>query len=385
MHISHIKLRNWRNFREVDVDLFDRTYLIGPNASGKSNFLDVFKFLRDVCRSNGGGLQEAVKDRGGISKLRCLHARGDTDVSIEVRLNDHNGDTWDYLLSFNEWKDKEKGSLQYGRVLITKEEVLRNGKDLLVSRPNSDDKDVAQKTQTYLEQVSKNKDFRSIVEFFTGTLYLHLVPQLLKYADKIGGKVLVDDPFGQNFLERIAGTNKKARDSRLKKIKDVLSRAIPQFEDLRFDRDKKSGRPYLEAKYKHHRPAAGWQREEHLSDGTLRLIGLLWTMLEMDDTLLLLEEPELSLHDAIVSQIPLMFERLEKSTRARRQILISTHSQVLLDNKGIDARGVLRLEPSTEGTKIIPPSESELDPIRAGFSVAEVILPKTFPEQLRMF
>jgi len=39
--ISRIRLKNWRNFRELDVPLRDVSYLLGPNASGKSNFLDL--------------------------------------------------------------------------------------------------------------------------------------------------------------------------------------------------------------------------------------------------------------------------------------------------------------------------------------------------------
>ena len=87
MIISHLKLTNWRNFRKVDVDIGVRTFLIGPNASGKSNFLDVFKFLRDIA-SPGGGLQKAVNDRGGVSKIRCLAARKEPQIEIEVHIND---------------------------------------------------------------------------------------------------------------------------------------------------------------------------------------------------------------------------------------------------------------------------------------------------------
>src|SRR5271167_3134659 len=88
MIVTHVVLKNWRNFRSVDVPLRDRTFILGPNASGKSNFLDVFRFLRDISKPQGGGLQKAIKDRGGISKLRCLHARRETDVRIEVNLAD---------------------------------------------------------------------------------------------------------------------------------------------------------------------------------------------------------------------------------------------------------------------------------------------------------
>ena len=62
MLISKLKLQNWRNFRKMEVALRERVFVIGPNASGKSNLLDVFRFLRDVAQPNGGGLQRAIND-----------------------------------------------------------------------------------------------------------------------------------------------------------------------------------------------------------------------------------------------------------------------------------------------------------------------------------
>src|SRR4030042_463685 len=99
MIVSHVKLRNWRNFTSVDVDLSDRAFLVGPNASGKSNFLDVFRFLRDIAKS-GGGLQKAVQDRGGLSKIRCLAARRDPHVEIEVHVASLSAQaqTWKYRI-----------------------------------------------------------------------------------------------------------------------------------------------------------------------------------------------------------------------------------------------------------------------------------------------
>lgn len=87
MHFTRLKLKNWRNFRQVDLVLGERLFITGPNASGKSNLLDAFRFLRDIAKS-GGGLQEAVALRGGLTKLRCLAARQDPLVEIEVELKD---------------------------------------------------------------------------------------------------------------------------------------------------------------------------------------------------------------------------------------------------------------------------------------------------------
>ncbi|MCB1715761.1 MAG: AAA family ATPase [Candidatus Competibacteraceae bacterium] len=386
MFITQVKLKNWRNFKEVDIPLRDQTYLIGPNASGKSNLLDVFRFLRDVSKSAGGGLQKAVEERGGISKLRCLHARRDPEVRIEVHISelpDSESPKWHYILGF---KLEGKGAQ---RLLVSKEQVwLRDAKKPIINRPNREDKsDPRRLTETYLEQVNSNGEFREIVDFFSAITYLHLVPQLLKYGDKIGGNRLEDDPFGQGFLERIARCPQKTRDSRLKKIENTLKAAVPRLEQLKFEKDKITGHPHLEARYEHHRPNAGWQREEQFSDGTLRLLGLLWSLLD-GDSLLLLEEPELSLNDAIIEQIPRMIQSLQRKAKRRRQIMISTHSEALLRNPAIDGRGVLRLDPGDEGTKVRVADSKDLAYLEAGLSVAEVLLPKVRPkgaEQLELF
>ena len=63
----------------------------------------------------------------------------------------------------------------------------------------------------------------------------------------------------------------------------------------------------------------------------------------------------------------------------KRQVIISTHSEALLSNPGIDGRGVIVLEPSTNGTTARALQDDEATALEAGFSVAEVVLPKTRP------
>lgn len=377
MQVTRIKLKNWRNFRIFDAPMRDVTYILGPNASGKSNLLDVFRFLRDVSKPAGGGLQAAVLDRGGISKLRCLHARRDPEVCIDVELSDSPDDqvpNWRYVLGF---KSEGKGAQ---RILVSKEEVWRKGEQLFLRPDKDDSKDSVLLTQTRLEQIATNAEFRELAEFFGSITYLHLVPQLLKFADRLGGRPLENDPFGQSFLERIAKTTERVRNTRLKKISAALTLAVPQFKELRFIKDD-SGHPHLEGLYSHHRPNAGWQSEEHFSDGTLRLLGLLWTLLD-GSSMLLLEEPEISLNDAVVKEIPLIIQRLQKNKKPKRQVLISTHSEALLSNPGIDGRGVLLLEATADGSIGRTLQEDEASALEAGLSVAEVVLPKTRPSSV---
>ena len=85
------------------------------------------------------------------------------------------------------------------------------------------------------------------------------------------------------------------------------------------------------------------------------------------------------MNDAIVRQIPLMLSRLQRHKKVRRQIILSTRSEALLSNPGIDGRGVILLETSAEGSTARTVNEDESLDIQAGLSVAEVILPKTRP------
>jgi predicted ATPase len=135
----------------------------------------------------------------------------------------------------------------------------------------------------------------------------------------------------------------------------------------------------LEALYSHHRLNAGWQKENQLSDGTLRLIALFWMLLE-GEGLLLLEEPELSLDEEVVRNLPRLLNRVSRATKKRqRQIIITTHSFALLSDKSIDGRWVIRIEGAHEGSRLLPPSEGELDALRAGISAGDLLLPQVHP------
>lgn len=320
MYISRLKLRNWRNFTNVDVNLNEIVYVIGPNASGKSNLLDVFRFMREIVNPKGGGLWQAIDTRGGLKKIRSLAARKTPWVELEFEFREdlqtiEGPPEWRYLLRINH-EDRGKH-----RPIVFKEEVWKKHSKLL-ERPDKDDEsDPERKIQTHLEQINMNSEFREVFNFFSDVLYLHLVPQLLKFSDQLSLRHLESDPFGQGLLDEIAQTQKRTRNFRLRSIENILLKVIPNFEQLRFIKDEATGRPHLEMLYNHWRPNAGWQREDQFSDGTLRLLAMLWTLLA-SNRMILLEEPELSLHKAIVEQIPdLLYktrQRRKKSGQGKR-------------------------------------------------------------------
>ncbi len=381
MRITRIQLKNWLNFQKLDTgELGDRVFIIGPNAAGKSNLLDSLRFLRDVAlpagkKPQGGGLQNAVTEmRGGLSKLRCLNAKKDTEVRLQIELLADDGTQWTYDLGF-----KGEGQAN-NRIKLSRERITKNGA-VLCDRPDSKDKaDPEQLTQTRLELTNANAEFRELSHFFSETTYLHLVPQLLKYGPKIGGNVIESDPFGQGFLQRIAATNEKTRKARLNRIQKALDTVVPQFKQLDFRQDKVTGLFHLEANFNHWRPTGAWQRENQLSDGTLRLIGLLWSLME-GNSLLLLEEPELSLNEEVVRQLAKVIHRIQTHNKSSRQIIVTTHSEALLSDPSIPPEEVLRLSATDSGTEIKPLDKQEKIMLKSGLSIAEVLLASVKPEK----
>jgi energy-coupling factor transporter ATP-binding protein EcfA2 len=357
---SLLRLKNWKNFQSVEVELPSRVFLVGPNASGKSNLLDVFRFLRDLV-SPGGGFQAAVERRHGVKALRCLAARRDSDIEVYVRVSPMDGSvtvpSWEYTLVFNQGKNRPPQ--------VRQELVLKDGRALL-QRPTEEDKrDPDRLSQTHIEQVTMNQPFRELARFFEAVHYLHLVPQLVRESDRVSARSR--DPYGSDFLEQVASTPAKTRTARLKRILSALQVAVPQLSAIELWRDAK-GAPHLRGRYEH------WRAQGAM--------GLLWAVLDGSGPLLL-EEPELSLHPEVVRYIPPMFARVQK--RRHRQIIVSTHSPEMLSDEGIGLSEVLLLTPTPEGTSVRPlASVQEANALLSGRSTAgDIAMAHTRPEKAR--
>ena len=375
MFLKKIELKNWKNFRHCSLEIGPKLFIVGPNASGKSNLLDSIKFLKDLSKE-GGGLQTAVQDRGGLSKIRCLSARQDPQVEITVEFTeslDNPKTDWKYSISIQQ---ETRGRRQ---PYLHHEKVWHND-TCIIDRPDKEDKqDKERLTQTFMEQINANKEFREIVKYLSSVQYLHIVPQLVRHSRLFTGPGVPGDPFGQQFLNRIAQSSEHKRTTRLKKIERTLKKAVPQLKEFTFTKDER-GFPHLEAVYEHWRPNAGKQREDQLSDGTLRLIGFLWALLD-SDSLLLLEEPELSLHSGIIRQLA---ELIFKILRNKRQVIITTHSVDLLDNNGIGPNEIAILESNPEGTKVqLATAIKEVcELMESGITASEAIIPRTSPKNI---
>jgi len=381
MILKNIKLHNWKNFQKCGVDLTERCFIIGANASGKSNLIDAFRFLRDISKQSGG-LQTAVEERGGITKIRCLAARTQTNVSITVELGNPNEEQniWRYHLDFAH----TGGGVIKSQVKIITEEVYSYPEKKYILKRNNQTPGEDEETlkYTHLEQATANRNFRELQTFFQNIEYLNVIPQLVRESSSVVSSFTKEDYYGRNFLERLAKMNEKTRNSYFRRINQSLTVAVPQLEELQFVKDK-MGIPHLEAKYVHWRAKGSKQQEMQFSDGTLRLIGFLFALLD-NNGVILLEEPEINLHSGIISQIPEFISKIQRSKKAKSdsQILITTHSYDILSASGISTDEVLLLQNTQKGTTIQKVSDiADIKPIiDAGLSIADAVIPYTRPK-----
>ena len=213
---------------------------------------------------------------------------------IQVELSENDA-VWRYRIAFSADVGATKPYVKQEQVWV--------GDTLVLDRPNTQDRnDPDLLRQTYLEQTVVNRPFREIVDFFASIKYFHFVPQLVREA---GGRKREDDPYGSDFIDQLTRIEilKRARND-YDQIQQALKGAIPSLLELKLERIQDVF--HLRGRFRVQSAMAksAWHNETDFSDGTLRLIGLLWALLDAQGPLLL-EEPELSLHEAIVRHIPM--------------------------------------------------------------------------------
>lgn len=70
-NLVHIAASNFKSFRELDLPLSHFDVIIGANASGKSNFISIIKFLKDTIDE---GIDSAISNQGGIEAMTNINS-----------------------------------------------------------------------------------------------------------------------------------------------------------------------------------------------------------------------------------------------------------------------------------------------------------------------
>lgn len=296
MAITRIKVSNFKSFDELELDLRPLSVVVGANAAGKSNFLEIFRFLRDLAEH---GPENAVSLQGGMEYLTNLKVGSGRPFSGEL-----------VTMGVD-----SKFSLLWGNGQVELEY----------------DEDDFPNTLTLL---------RDEIRIFD------LDPRLSKRAIPLSGKADLESD-GSNLalvLRRVL-----QEEGRSQTFIRLLKDALPFVDDLKVEHFvDKSLLIALRERY-----AEGYVPAAFLSDGTIHLLALILVLFFEDGNLVIIEEPERNLHPALISKVAGML----KDASRHKQVIVTTHNPELV--KHVDLEDLLLVHRDEEGfSRITRPAES---------------------------
>ena len=379
--ITHIRAKNYRSIRNLDMELGPLTVLVGPNASGKSNVLDILQFIREAL---WGGLDFAVSERRGIDSIRHQH-RPERDRSRDVELGvstTYPGVSLDY--NFVLTRDSSGGhrvKREYGSLWVESKQVEFDIRDGRVMKPRGipdlgippSQLSFFRYAPFFFEDKSDGSEHRispMIHQFWvmTGALsdlgFSHVFPHLIRYPhNQTSGERLVKH--GTNLASVLHDMERSS--SSFRDLIEVLSLALPGITDVR---SRLIG-GYLALKFKHLNIAGDegiWLDAAQESDGTLRILGLLTAIHQPRlPPLLGIEEPEMAIHPGA---LPILADEFQEAS-LRMQVVITTHSPDFIDRFPVEC---IRAVEFVDGeTRVGEISETQVEAVKRGlFTSGEI-------------
>ena len=347
--ITRVVLRNYKSIAACDVELRPLTFLVGPNGAGKSNFLDSLRFVADALDSS---LDHAIRDRGGVNNVRRRSGGHPNHFSIRLDFTLPEGYTGHYVFRIS---TRPRGGYQVQREecklwsphIPTQEEYfhVENG---TVTKTSMEVAPAASTDRLYLVNASGVSAFRPVYEAFSQMGFYSLNPDKIRdlQAPDPGDLLIRDGSNLTSVLAQLSSDIKGDIEGYLAKVvpgvHGVETKEIGPKETLEFRQD------VAGAKY-------SWRfLANNMSDGTLRVLGILVALFQGDPNtkkrvlLVGIEEPEIALHPAAAG---VLLDGL-RDAADKTQIIITSHSPDLLDNKDLDPESILAVE-ARDGTTVI--------------------------------
>jgi len=345
--ITRLQVRNFKSLRDIDLSLGSLNVLVGPNMSGKSNILDVFRFLYQVFFPEAGtqGISYALAQRGGVNEVLW---KGGDDKLIEINLE--GSDQTDPNTKFKYGLQLIAGA---GDFVTTQKEslkLLRSGReiDLIVQEQtgsflqlkNADGKDagnVGSSGVSAMQYAPPNWDGHRLSEWFKTCRFYHLVPPLMKQPSLMSlGQVLM--PNGDNLSAWLMWLQTNSPEA-FGRLNEVLRDLFPDLMQLRTI-PTPDGRVHLATTERGlKRPTTVWQT----SDGFLTLtalLSLIYVPAELSGTLFCIEEPENHLHPRLLETLVALLRQVRQemldSKEPLAQIILTTQSPYLVDKFSLD-------------------------------------------------
>ena len=378
LSITRLWARNFKSIRELDLELGALTVLVGPNASGKSNVLDVLRFISYALQRD---LDSAIASRQGIGAVRRSTPRGGSrDVEVGF-MAERGGFQIEYKFVLGSRSgiyrvkrergvvtpaDPEEEPIEFevreGRLVKPRaldEEQLEPSelalpllRRVLFSRPVERGGKRRRISETY-------RDVNAVLNFYSWMQIYRLFPDDMREPRKpTNSFLLIED--GHNLASVLRGMVKR-KAPYLAEIKRALGQVVPGFADMHVQQS--GGFNVVKLRHSAGEDNGGGSTFDlsQESDGTVRLLGLLTALYqEHPPTLIGIEEPELTIHPgALATLAEVMVE-----AASRTQVLVTTHSPDLIDRLPIES---LRAVQIVDGcTEVGPVSEAQAEAVREG-------------------
>lgn len=390
MKLTHIAITNWRNFAHIEFDMSSRLFVVGPNSSGKTNLLAALRFLSDVARL---GLA-ATLDRWGDPERYFRSGTESASFDLTLEQDEHQ---IEYKLSLR------KESLANGQnkrdnaaneviefpvgncAVIDSEDLMINGQPVSISAERAaepDDSHFGVRVRSSFDPDSvvqsdsklKVKDVQiSLLYQFAriaieSIRYIHPNPKkMLERSDRY------DPDHGTGFFQYAGRFSDQQLDAVVDRIRPIMAAVVPEIPNLSYQR-MGLGTEVVFYSDTPVRGASGVYSHEQFSEGTLRLLGLLFDLATLPryTSVVLIEEPETFLQASVVRSLPSLLAEVAMNRDV--QMIISTHSPELIDSELVLPSQVLMLRSENGETTGQLLSESNDPRIKAVVSAG---LPKS--------
>ena len=356
---------NYKSLKDVHLeDLPALMVVVGPNASGKSNFLDALDFVGGVFRD---GLDSALAERGGfenVASRRQRRARGPVGFTITYQEQGGQdggpqpGPVWRYRLAFRARERTIDAAVEISEESLERASDLTEPFQPIFSR-TSDQLVVHDQAVFWFEAVDSHlpevlKDellapllrpsmsawIREVARFRT-----YQVSPLIARRPSAPGRDITVGRYGENLASALRRLSKD--DRRYQQLLEQVRVAVPTLEKVEagYVDTKELGLFFKETGF-----SRRWFADE-VSDGTIQALALFLVLLSRDPAVIV-EEPETSLHPWILRHfMSLAREVAERDhPHQRSQVIISTHSPICVD--GVPPESLYVTRRTDQGTQI---------------------------------
>ena len=351
--ITRLRVRNFKSLKEIDLSLGSLNVLVGPNMAGKSNILDVLRFLFQVFfpEANTQGIFFAFAQRGGPSEVLWQGGDGKLiTIALEAVDGDESGTRFQYelqiLIGAGNFATIQNESLKLLRE-DKKGEGLEWATDLLLPQEgglrrlaNADGKHVGNTHSSgvsALQYASPDWDGYKFHEWVRSWRFYHLVPPHMKQPSQMSlGQVL--GPNGDNLSAWLMWIQTHSPEA-FGRINEVMHDLFPDLIQAKTI-PTPDGNVHLAFQEKGlRRPTNVWQA----SDGFVvlaALLSLIYVPAELGGTLFCIEEPENHLHPKLLETLIALLRQVRQeivdSKTSLTQIMMTTQSPYLVDQMSLD-------------------------------------------------